>query len=71
MPSDDRADVRQDVAGIRQQRDRVEQEPAGDRRPEHRQVDGERDRHPAGVAGAEVGVSVMRVHAVSLAHCLR
>ena len=66
-----RPDVRQDVPGVREQRDRVEQQPAGDRRRQHRQVDGERDRHPAGVAGAQVAVSVMGVHAVSLAHCLR
>ncbi len=67
----DRADVRQHVARVREQGDRVEQQPAGDRGGQHRQVDGQRDRHPAGVAGAGVGVSVMGVHAVSLAHCLR
>ena len=71
MPERDRPDVRQHVPGVREQRDRVEQQPAGDRGREHRHVDGERDRHPAGVAGARMVVSVMRVHAVSLAHCLR
>ena len=67
----DRADVRQHVPGVGEQGDRVEQQPAGHRRRQHRHVDGERDRHPAGVAGAQVVVSVVAVHAVSLAHCLR
>ena len=64
-------DVREDVTGVGAQRDRVEQKPAGDRGREHREVDGQRDGHPAGVLGACVGVSVMGVHAISLAHCLR
>ena len=67
----DGADVGEHMARVGEQRDRVEGQPAGDGRGQHHQVDRERDRHPAGVAGVVRVMVVVHVHGVSLAHCLR